>query len=319
MQKPIISVIVAIYNAQKTLPRLIDSLKAQTMTGFEVLLIDDGSIDTSGSICDEVAKSNDRFKVFHKPNEGIGSTRQFGIDHALGEYTIHADADDWVEPDYLEILYKKASESGADMTICDYYEENGKHPVYCKQEISAFDKDGFLFDLFYNLQGGPCNKLLKRSVYQERGIRFKPGLNYGEDKLFNLELAMTGITVAYVPMALYHYDMVVNPSSAIHGYSIQNILAREEYVATLREFLPNSFQIGIDNRNLDVVYLAIKARVFDKTEFARRYSFLSRVKWREYQNMAFSIKVIIWTALHISYSIASFMSIVKKAKGQLKR
>ena len=80
-----ISVIVAIYNAQKTLPRLIDSLKAQTMTGFEVLLIDDGSTDASGSICDEVSESDDRFKVFHKPNEGIGATRQFGIEHAQGE------------------------------------------------------------------------------------------------------------------------------------------------------------------------------------------------------------------------------------------
>ena len=120
-----ISVIVAIYNAQKTLPRLIDSLKAQTMTGFEVLLIDDGSTDASGSICDEVSESDDRFKVFHKPNEGIGATRQFGIEHAQGEYSIHADADDWVEPDYLEKLYNKAMETGADMVICDFLIENG--------------------------------------------------------------------------------------------------------------------------------------------------------------------------------------------------
>ncbi|MCQ2057503.1 MAG: glycosyltransferase, partial [Bacteroidaceae bacterium] len=100
-----------------TLDRLCQSLILQTMIDFEVLLIDDGSTDMSGRICDSYAKQDSRFKVFHKSNEGIGSTRQFGIDHASGEYTIHADSDDWVEPDWLEQLYSKAIETGVDMVI----------------------------------------------------------------------------------------------------------------------------------------------------------------------------------------------------------
>lgn len=317
--KTSISVIIAIYNAGKTLPRLLDSLLAQTMQDFEVLMIDDGSTDNSGSICDRYAAQDNRFKAFHKPNEGIGTTRQFGIEHAQGDYTIHADADDWVEPDYLEQLYREAISSGADMVVSDIIEEHGKKTVYSKQEPSSFDTTGFLYDLFYKLQGGPCNKLLRRSVYQERGIRYKEGLDYGEDKLFNLQLVMTGIKVSYCPKALYHYDMVINPDSAIHGYSIQKIKKREAYITALREILPDSYESGIDNRHLDVVYMAIQSKAFTKQVFKEKFSFLSHLKWRDYQDKAFSIKLIIWTSLNLSYGLALFLSFIKKTKRRLKR
>ena len=312
MNRVPVSVIVAIYNAEKTLPRLLDSLLAQTLQDFEVLMIDDGSTDGSSSICDRYSESDKRFKAFHKPNEGIGTTRQFGIEHAIGDYTIHADADDWVEPDYLELLYQVAISSGADMVVSDIFEEYGKRTVYSKQEPSSLDSVGFLNDLFYKLQGGPCNKLLKRSVYQERGIKYKEGIDYGEDKLFNLQLVMTGIKISYCPKPLYHYDMVINPDSAIHGYTLQKIEKREPYITALRELLPNDFQTGIDNRHLDVVYMAIKSKAFKKSVFTERYSYLSRVRWKDYTDKAFSVKVVIWTSLHISYRLALLFSDVKK-------
>lgn len=314
-----VSVIIAVYNAEKTLQRLLDSLRAQTMPEFEVLLIDDGSTDNTGSICDRYEALDKRFKVFHKQNEGIGKTRQLGIEHAIGDYTIHADADDWVEPDYLELLYDEAVRSGADMVLCDMIEENGKESVILKQQPTSFDRDGFLNDLFYRLQGGPCNKLLKRSVYLEHNIRYDENLNYGEDKVFNLKLVMSGITVSYIPMALYHYDMAVNPDSAIHGYSLDKIQNREDYAKTLRNILPQSFEAGIDNRFLDVVYMAIKSRVFGKQDFIARYSFLSRVRWRDYTDKVFSVKAVIWTSLHISYGLALLMSGVKKTIARFKR
>ena len=314
-----ISLIIAVYNAEKTLERLLDSLRAQTMTDIEALLIDDGSTDSSGEICDKATVADNRFKAFHKQNEGIGKTRQFGIEHATGDYTIHADADDWVEPDYLELLYDEAVHSGADMVLCDMVQENGKESVILKQQPASFDRDGFLEDLFYRLQGGPCNKLLKRSVYTERNIRYNENLSYGEDKVFNLQLVMSGITVSYVPKALYHYDMAVNPDSAIHGYSPEKIQKREDYVRVLRKTLPQSFETGIDNRLLDAVYMAIKSRAFGKDDFYDRYSFLSRVGWRDYSDKAFSVKAVIWTALHLSYRLALLMSGVKKTIARFKR
>ena len=117
-----VSIIVPVYKAEAYLHRCVDSILAQTFTNWELLLIDDGSPDRSGAICDEYASKDARIRVFHKENGGVSSARQKGQDEAQGEYTIHADPDDWVEPTMLEELYKKAKEDDADMVICDYYQ-----------------------------------------------------------------------------------------------------------------------------------------------------------------------------------------------------
>ena len=316
---PRVSVIIAIFNAEKTLPRLLDSLKAQTMQEFEALLIDDGSTDGSGSVCDRYAASDPRFKAFHKANEGIGTTRQFGIEHASGEYTIHADADDWVEPDYLERLYDKAVETDADMVICDFLVENGTKTVYRKEQPTALDTKSVLNSLICRLNDGPCNKLLKRSVYVDNGIRYVSGLNFGEDQLFNLQFVMTGATVTYLPVALYHCDVSSNPDSASRGISISNIQHQERFITMVRQLLPKEFERGIDSKHLDIVYMAIKSRVFTKKEFKEKYSFLSRVRWKDYLNKVFSIRLIIWTSLNVSYGLAIAMSGIKKVIRHIKQ
>ena len=114
-----ISIIVAVYKVEACLSRCIDSLLAQTFTDFELLLIDDGSPDSSGMICDVYAERDSRVRAFHKENGGVSSAREYGLCQARGEYIIHADPDDWVEPTMLEVLYNKAQEEAADMVICD--------------------------------------------------------------------------------------------------------------------------------------------------------------------------------------------------------
>ena len=99
---PRVSIIVPVYKAEAYLHRCVESLLAQTFTDFEILLIDDGSPDRSGEICDEYAAKDPRVRVFHKENGGVSSARQCGMDHAEGEYTIHADLYDCVEPNMLE-------------------------------------------------------------------------------------------------------------------------------------------------------------------------------------------------------------------------
>ena len=107
MMLPKVSVIVPIYKAEAYLNKCVDSLLVQTLKDFELLLIDDGSPDNSGEICDRYAQKDSRVRVFHKENGGVSSARQCGIDNAYGEYTIHTDPDDWVESTMLEELYEK--------------------------------------------------------------------------------------------------------------------------------------------------------------------------------------------------------------------
>lgn len=148
---PLISVIIPVYNAEKTIRRTLNSIKEQTFYDFEVIMIDDGSTDTSGDICDEYTRCDKRFKVKHKQNQGVSAARQDGIDMSKGEYTIHIDPDDWVEQSMLKELYLKAVESNADMVICDFYENIGNLQIYHKQQPSSLDSNTVLKELLQQL------------------------------------------------------------------------------------------------------------------------------------------------------------------------
>lgn len=130
MSVPYISVIVPVYNVKSLLPRCIDSLLNQQFTDYELLLIDDGSTDGSGDICDKYGKKDSRIKVIHKSNEGVSRTRNRGIDEAKGEWLTFVDSDDYVTPDYLSSLYACIG-SGIDLVVqySKHIRENGE-PLY---------------------------------------------------------------------------------------------------------------------------------------------------------------------------------------------
>jgi glycosyltransferase involved in cell wall biosynthesis len=116
-KQPLISVIVPVYNVEKYLPECIESIKDQTYKNIEVLLIDDGSTDSSGQICDEAAKKDNRIKVIHKENQGISHTRNTGLSKCTGDYLTFIDSDDYVTNDYVEYLFNQIEKTGADLSI----------------------------------------------------------------------------------------------------------------------------------------------------------------------------------------------------------
>ena len=235
---PKVSVIVPVYKAEMYLHRCVDSILAQTFTEFEVLLIDDGSPDRSGEICDEYAKKDSRVRVFHKENGGVSSARQCGIDKAQGEYTIHADPDDWVEPNMLEELYAKAKEDEADMVMCDYYEDIDNTQKYHRCQPSALDNETVLKELFQGLPCSCCNKLVRRSCYIDNNISFDLELYYCEDLLFNASLLLHKLQISYLPKAFYHYVRDINTNSIVH--SLANSYNEQTYEYDM--MLLNKFQ-----------------------------------------------------------------------------
>ena len=203
---PSISIIVPVYKAEAYLHRCVDSLLAQTFTDFEVLLIDDGSPDRSGEICDDYAHKDARVRVFHQPNGGVSVARQRGLDEALGEYTIHADPDDRVEPDMLEELYRKAKEDDADMVICDYYYEVGRTQSVIRQKETGHSARSVLKDIFrMNVSACFWNKLIRRQVYCVNDVRLLPKMNIGEDYYAVARLLTKIKNVSFVHRPLYHY------------------------------------------------------------------------------------------------------------------
>ena len=269
--QPAVSVIVPVYKAEAYLHRCVNSLLAQTFTDFEILLIDDGSPDRSGEICDEYAAKDPRIRVFHKENGGVSSARQLGMDHAIGEYTIYADPDDWVEPNMLEELYGKAKETDADMVICDFYTEHkGGKQRYVKQQPESLDSRAVLKQLLFQQLHGSCwNKLVKRACYNKWGIRFPNNLNYCEDVIVLVQLLQHDIKVSYIMRAFYHYDQHVNTHSITRAYTIDTFHMRMYYLDNLRMYLDKRICSEVFNTQYtSIVFEAFSYDLFDDRQFA---------------------------------------------------
>ena len=270
---PSISIIVPVYKAEAYLRRCVDSLLVQTFTDFEVLLIDDGSPDRSGEICDAYAKKDTRVRVFHQPNGGVSVARQRGLDEARGEYTIHADPDDWVEPNMLEELYRKAKEDDADMVICDFYTNDEKTQKYVKQRPSKLDHCTVSHELFQQLHGSCWNKLVKRVCYGKYGIHFPKELSFCEDLYTNAKLLHYPLKIAYVPRAFYHYDQFVNKGSIVHTYSFEDF----EYDKNLcvifeRTFNGTDIENEVRNNGLRLLLTrAFEGDIFSSREFRQHF------------------------------------------------
>ncbi len=241
---PLISVIVPVYNAEAYLHRCVDSLLAQTFRDFEILLIDDGSPDKSGDICDQYARQDDRIRVFHKGNGGVSSARQLGIELAKGEYSIHCDPDDWVETNMLEELYNKAKATAADMVICDFFVDSTQSTTICKQPIKSNYSNDVLIQLLENeLHGSTCNKLIKHSLYSQYNVHFPNSIDYCEDYCVMIQLLQHKLHIEYLPKAFYHYNQFDNTESITRKKDIKIIRRVMAFIQVLEQLImqiPNS-------------------------------------------------------------------------------
>lgn len=264
--KTTISVIVPIYNSEKYVTRLLDSFLSQTFTDWELIAINDGSTDDSGKIINDYASKDSRIIPVHKQNAGVSAARQTGMNMARGKYIIHADSDDWAEPDMLKELYDKAISSNADVVICDYYVDNGSKQTYVRQEPNSLVPESVLRQLFHNLLGSCWNKLIKTDILHTCNIHFPDGINYCEDLLVCVQLFMNNtIKIAYVPKAFYHY--VQNMTSITHAYTLATYRNRIQYQQTLEEYLPiKDFGYEIRKSRLNVFLEAYMQGVLPNKE-----------------------------------------------------
>ena len=237
---PKISVIIPVYNSQATLHRMIESFINQTFKDFEILLIDDGSTDDSSCICDEFAKRDNRIRVFHQKNQGVAMARLAGIKNARGEYSIHADSDDWVESNMLENMYEKAVNQDADVVIAKYFTNlPGNRETLHEQKLES-DKS---VDILYQIVSGKIfgslwNKLIRHSLYKKYKVQFFPGLNYYEDVLALMQiLKYPKVKVIHIGEAFYHY--CINESSLSQKITIHTYNALRLYQEKMNLFLPS--------------------------------------------------------------------------------
>ena len=304
MQTPDVSIVVPVYNLEKLIGRCLDSIAHQTFSNFEVLLIDDGSTDNSGAICDEYAKRDSRFHSYHKENGGVGSARQYGIERAIGKYIIHVDPDDWIEENMLSAMFAKAEEEDADMVICDYYMDYPQGQIFKSQQPESLDSEYILKAFFYNKQRGSLwNKLIRMSCIRNFQLSFVEGVNYCEDLLFNVKLLLNIQKISYLNGAFYHYVQYADSISITSPFNKSWLNYYESYQKEIEQWA-----VEVDKGWIrDVVHMnklmgMIRHSNIEKNEFKKELN-RKDVCWVT-KDMSYKDKTLLYVAKYISFPLS---------------
>jgi len=320
MKSPKISVIVPVYNMEKLMRRCIDSILVQTFTDYECLLIDDGSKDGSPAICDEYAYKDVRFKTYHKPNGGLSDARNYGLERAIGDYTIFFDPDDYVDSTYLEELYSKAIVEDADMVMCGIFYEDQNQCRFSKQQPTALDHWAVLKDLLdTTIYGFTVNKLIRRSCYIQYHVVYPTNIYGCEDQYALCALLKNDIKISYLPRAFYHY--IYYPNSLSRHYdekTYQNDLKTREMFVNLMQDTPYK----------DLAYLRKTTYMFGRAfNFGSKYfsSKKFRKEFLQYEDMIKTVyyvpirRTMYWLSFRGFYQLAFHMwNTMRLVKKQLK-
>ena len=296
MEEKKISVVVPVYNAQDHLERCVKGLFAQTYQNLEIILVDDGSKDKSGAICDHLAQRDSRVKVIHKQNGGVSRARNTGMEAASGEYLQFVDSDDMLSPEFCSIMAKLIKESGKSMVICGYrvihtalgYETVCTSP---RATVGLKEKDAASFFLQLDrdkVLSMPWNKLFVRNKVKKG---FREDISLGEDKIFVLDFLEANPDFTVTEEILYDY-YVDNEGTLSRKYSQERIRYVKAVTEETFRFCNNMFPAGYDTAYvytdfIDSVRSTIDLCLRSGAPFAQRYRNLkSLVKDGETGNAA---------------------------------
>lgn len=250
------SIVVPVYKVENYIGYCIESLMEQTLADIEIILVDDGSPDQSGSICDRYQQKDGRIKVLHKKNGGVSAARNDGIDLATGEYILFCDSDDWLEKNACEKLYEKASETNSDIVIGDIYEAfpNRNRNIRFYAEPFTTDDPAFIRKMiqavFYRsycpmpdavnpalgYYGGPWNKAVRLSMLRENNIRFDMRVKgIYDDILYSAHILAAAKRVSYITDSVYYYRQVA--SSITNTYKANTLEINRAIINAWQEFI----------------------------------------------------------------------------------
>lgn len=319
MDYPQVSVIVPIYNVEKYLHKCVDSILKQTLTDFEIILIDDGSTDNSYKICHEYALKESRIQVLHKENAGVSSARNLGLDNAKGEYIIFIDADDWILEDMLQNMYEKAIADNADIVYSDLKILFNEHTEVL--HIAKYDsnKVNMLNNFIKSTFGTVVGMLIKRSLYESNQVRFPIGVKFCEDFYVAVRLMLYSEKICYIPMTSYCYNRQ-NETSASYSFSQeQSNSVQWVFMDTIDLFqkkgIYNEYAEALSWRLLKCKQdLVLDRKTYDK--FLSMHPDSHKYIWKcPYINV--KIKIMMWALSHHLRFIAELFLIARSIRLQL--
>lgn len=221
-----VSVILPVFNAEKYIERAIRTLMCQTLKDVEFIVIDDGSTDDSFKIITHTMsyypERQAQVTLITRENYGVAATRSQGIALASGDYITFIDSDDWVEPDWLELMYTKAVDDNSDVVVCDYFNENAKRAVHIHQKVSSSNDECIRNLLLDKISNCNWNKLVARSIFLDCGIVFDSRYSLGEDFLVTFKIFINSKKISFISKPLYHYNLT-NLSSLAKNVSDKSL------------------------------------------------------------------------------------------------
>ena len=282
---PELSIIVPVYKVEKYLPRCIDSILAQTFGDFELILIDDGSPDGCGRICDEYARKDKRIVVIHQKNMGVSAARNAGLDIAHGRYIGFVDSDDWIEPQMYEVMMDAIRENGADMAVCGvrYADEDGKFTRADRLSEGVYTRAGLLEDVFAmpnRLGGGCCNKVFDASKIAS--VRFKVGMTIAEDALYLFDCFMRIDGAVKIGDALYNvYERCGSATRTDSMICVnETIEGRLSMLRHTRKYMPSMEARAADKFLDECLRCAPQIRSIGMDTHKPYRSRILRIKWK---------------------------------------
>lgn len=312
----IISIIIPVYNASSYLSGCLERLIKQPFKSIEIILVDDGSTDTSASICDDYAQRDHRIRVKHEFHAGVAHSRQIGLEEAQGDFILYVDADDVVETDMITDMYQKAINEDADMVICDYRELTHDGELYRKQEPSILTGVVVLNEILCGkIYGALWNKMMRREWLMKTKASFPQELTMREDLIFLSQCLPYTQKIAYIAKAYYGYERR-NTSALTSNYlnespSYYNQESLWVSLILKNKSLSNSIRLQLERYYFKLSYITLLKGLFDKQLWNERFK--SHENLLDYGS-GFR-KTIVSFAFYSHFRIAQFMrTIISKIK-----
>ncbi len=296
--KPLVSIIIPVYQVEKYLDRCVASVVNQTYTNLEIILVDDGSLDNCPAICDAWKERDPRIKVIHQQNGGLSVARNEGLKIATGEFIGFVDSDDWIEPEMVEILLSNMQATEADIAVCDYLRESEDSPETIQQPESpavtrytAEEALRLLLSDKHYLRTIVWNKLYRRHLLEN--IFFPEGKIY-EDNIWTPQIIGRSKLIITIDLPLYHY--LLRPESLSHD--VHNMYRRfmdkaemvEQKIQYIHEHYPNLEDLAIAEYQslcyFNYKQVSLKYRHLDSDGSIRRFIHHSFCKWSWSKNLA---------------------------------
>lgn len=314
-----ITIIIPVYNVEKYIRQCLDSVINQTYRNLEIIVVDDGSPDNCGAICDEYAMLDERIIVIHKENGGVSDARNCGLAHCTGDYVYIMDSDDYIEQTAIEVLYENAVQTGADVIIADHYSffDQATQVMHAFFANEFYTDDRNVIDQIQNMVlhftyapensiqkggfgiGAPWTKLVKTELIVKNEIKFDPYVKgIFDDGLFALSVFQFAQSVSYIQKSIYHYRLL--QTSLIHKFTPNCMEVNKRIFQRIREFSENyqrgesfikAYYARVIRRMMNIFKTYLFHEKFDKTRKEKYKEFIQIFKEYDYHNAIYAVEL----------------------------